>query len=125
MRVSRTVSTLGLVLGLTVLSCSDSEGPTSIEIPIATIQIRSGGCFVEEGASCQVLAEAKTADGVIVSNPILRWTSSNSSVASVEGESSSATVRTHAPGDATVTVTDTTGDVSDSMRVTVLLCSKC
>ena len=125
MRVSRTVSTLGLVLGLTALSCSDSEGPTSIEIPIATIQIRSGGCFVEEGASCQVLAEAKTADGVIVSNPILRWTSSNSSVASVEGESSEATVRTHAPGDATVTVTDTTGDVSDSMRVTVLLCSKC
>lgn len=125
MRFPRTVSALGLALGLTVLACSDSEGPTSIEIPIATIEIRSGGCFVEEGASCPVLAEARTADGVLVSNPILRWTSSNTSVASVVGESSTATIRALAIGNATVTVTDTTGDATDEMRVTVLRCSKC
>jgi hypothetical protein len=121
----RTVSALGLALGLTVLACSDGDGPTSIEIPIATIQIRSGGCFVEAGASCPVLAEARTADGVLVSNPILRWSSSNTSVASVEGESSTATIRAVAIGNATVTVTDTSGDIADDMRVTVLACSKC
>ncbi|MGH7544026.1 MAG: Ig-like domain-containing protein [Gemmatimonadota bacterium] len=121
MRVSRIVSALGLI----TLACSNSGGPTAIEIPIATIQIRSGGCFVEEGASCPVLAEARTADGVLVSNPILRWTSSNTTVASVEGESSTATIHARAIGNATVTVTDTTGDITDDIRVTVLRCSKC
>lgn len=121
------VSMIGSALCLTLfaLSCSSSDGPTAIEIPIATIQIRSGGCFVEEGSSCNVVAEAKTAEGVIVSNPILRWTSSNTSVATVEGQSSTATIRANAIGNATVTVTDTTGDVSDDMRVNVLRCSKC
>jgi hypothetical protein len=125
MRFPNIVSALGLALGLAVLSCSSSDGPTSIEIPIASIQIRSGGCFVEEGASCNVLAEARTLEGVLVSNPILRWTSSNTTVASVVGESSTATIRANAIGDATVTVTDTTGDVADDMRVSVLPCSKC
>jgi hypothetical protein len=125
MRFPRTVSVLGLVIGLAVLSCSSSDGPTSIEIPIADIQIRSGGCFVAEGASCNVRAEARTAEGVLVSNPILRWSSSNTTVASVEGQSSEATIVARSIGDATVTVTDTTGDVSDDMRVSVLPCSKC
>ena len=125
MRFPRTASALGLALGLAVLSCSSSDGPTSIEIPIADIQIRSGGCFVPEGESCNVLAEARTAEGILISNPILRWSSSNTTVASVQGESSTATVRAHAIGDATVTVTDTTGDVTDDMRVSVLPCSKC
>lgn len=125
MRFPRTASALGLALGVIVLSCSSSDGPTSIEIPIASIQIRSGGCFVPEGATCPVTAEARTIDGVLVSNPVLRWSSSNTTVASVVGESSTATISAHAIGNATVTVTDTTGDVSDDMRVSVLPCSKC
>ena len=125
MRVPGTVYALGFALGLTMPACSNSEGPTAIEIPIATIQIRSGGCFVEEGATCNVLAEARTAEGVLITNPVLRWSSSNTTVASVVGESSQATIHAQAIGDATVTVSDTTGDVSDDMRVTVLRCSKC
>jgi hypothetical protein len=125
MRFPRTASALGLAMGLAVLSCSSSDGPTSIEIPIASIQIRSGGCFVAEGASCNVLAEARTAEGTLVSNPVLRWSSSNTTVASVQGEGSQATVSARAIGEATVTVTDTTGDVSDDMPVRVLRCSKC
>lgn len=125
MRVPRTVSALGLALGLTTLACSNDDGPTSIEIPIATIQIRSGGCFVPEGESCNVVAEARTSEGVLVSNPVLRWSSSNTTVASVEGESSTATIRAQAIGNATVTVSDTTGDVTDEMPVSVLPCSKC
>lgn len=125
MRVPGTVYALGFALGLTMPACSNSEGPTAIEIPIATIQIRSGGCFVEEGATCNVLAEARTAEGVLITNPVLRWSSSNTTVASVVGESSTATIHAQAIGDATVTVSDTTGDVSDDMPVTVLRCSKC
>jgi hypothetical protein len=125
MRIPRTAYALGFALGLTIPSCSDSEGPTSIEIPIATINIRSGGCFVEEGASCNVVAEARTAEGVLISNPVLRWSSSNTTVASVTGESSTATIHAQSIGDATVTVSDTTGDVTDDIQVTVLRCSKC
>jgi hypothetical protein len=125
MRIPRTAYALGFALGLTMPSCSDSEGPTSIEIPIATIDIRSGGCFVEEGATCPVHAEARTAEGVVISNPVLRWSSSNTTVASVTGESSTATIHAQSIGDATVTVSDTTGDVTDDIQVTVLRCSKC
>lgn len=125
MRFPRTASALVLTLGLAALSCSSSDGPTSIEIPITSIQIRSGGCFVPAGVSCNVRAEARTVDGVLVSNPVLRWSSSNTTVASVEGQSDTATISARAIGNATVTVTDTTGDVSDEMRVSVLPCSKC
>ena len=124
MRIPGSASALGLALGLS-LSCSSSDGPTAIEIPIATIRIASGGCFVPEGESCSVVAEARTAEGVLVSNPILRWSSSNTTVADVQGDSNTATIRARAIGNATVTVTDTTGDVSDDMRVSVLPCSKC
>ncbi|HET9581803.1 MAG TPA: Ig-like domain-containing protein [Gemmatimonadota bacterium] len=125
MRVLRTVSGLGMALALSVLACSNSDSPTAIEIPIATIEIRSGGCFVEEGASCPVFAEAKTPDGVIVSNPILRWTSSNTTVATVDGESTNATIHARTIGNATITVSDTTGDVTDDIPVRVLRCTKC
>jgi uncharacterized protein YjdB len=80
---------------------------------------------VEEGASCNVVAEARTAEGVLISNPVLRWSSSNTTVASVTGESSTATIHAQSIGDATVTVSDTTGDVTDDIQVTVLRCSKC
>jgi hypothetical protein len=124
MRVPRTVSALGLALGLTALACSNTDGPTSIEIPIDEIQVRSGGCFVAEGESCQLFAEAR-AGGILVSNPVLRWISNATHIATVEGESSTATVHARAVGNATVTVSNTTGDVSDDVRVSVLPCSKC
>lgn len=125
MRFPRALSALGLAMGLAGPACSSSDGPTAIEIPIATIQIRSGGCFVPAGETCSVVAEAKTAAGVVVSNPVLRWSSSNTTVASVTGESSTATIRAQAIGNAVVTVSDTTGDVTDEMPVAVLPCSKC
>ena len=66
MRIPGSASALGLALGLS-LSCSSSDGPTAIEIPIATIRIASGGCFVPEGESCSVVAEAER--GTVISAP--------------------------------------------------------
>lgn len=122
MRRSSTVSIVGLLLGV---ACSGSDGPTAIEIPIAEVRILSGVCAILEGGSCIMVAEAKTSDGVVVSNPVLRWSSSNSGVASVEGDGNSAVVRGIAIGSANVIVSNTTGNVTDSQGVSVLPCSKC
>ena len=111
-------------LGGFLAACGNEEGPTSIEIEIAHLRILNG-CAIAEGASCQLTAVAMTADSVIVPSPILRWTSSNVTVASVTGESSSATVEGRAIGDATITASNSTFTVSDDVRVTVLPCSKC
>lgn len=127
MRVLRTVTALGMALGLSVLACSNSESPTAIEIDIAALQINSGVCAIPEGATCPVLATALTAEGIPVSNPVLRWSSSNPTVAAVTVGSTNlqATVHGRAVGSATVRVENTTGDVFDDLRVNVLLCSKC
>ena len=124
MRHARSIPVLAVAAGLAAASCSNSNGPTAIEIPIADIQIRSGSCAVEEGRTCNLFAEAKTADGTIVTNPILRWSSSNPTVATVEGQSSQAVVSIHSVGTATITVSNTTGDVSDTAKVRGLLATK-
>lgn len=124
MHLART-SIFVLAVGFAGAACSDSDSPTSIEIDIAEIEINAGVCAIPEGATCNLSAEARTADGVVVSNPTLRWSSSNVSVATVQGESSAAVVRGIAIGSATVTVTNSTEDVSDAVPVSVLPCSKC
>lgn len=114
-----------LAFGLAGASCSDSDSPTSIEIPIADVQIRSGVCAIPEGATCTMIAEAKTADGTLVLNPVLRWDSNNTTVAVVVGEGSSVVVHARSIGSATITVSNSSGDASDTERVSVLPCSKC
>ena len=105
-------------------ACSNSDGPTSIELEIDDLQIVSGACAMPEGGTCQVTAQALS-NGVPVSNPVLRWSSSNSTIASVEGDGGSALVRGLAVGSARVTVSDTAERVSDDVSVNVLPCSKC
>ena len=124
MRLARTIPVLALAVGLTGASCSSDDGPTSIEIPIASIQIRSGVCAVPEGTTCNLFAEAKTADGTLIPNPVLRWSSSNTTVATVQGESSSALVSVRSVGTATITVCNTTCDISDSATVRGLIPTK-
>lgn len=124
MHLART-SILVLAAGLAGLSCSDGNGPTSIEIDIADVQIRSGVCAIPEGSTCVMTAEAKTADGVLVVNPILRWDSSDTNVAVVDGEGTSVTVTARSIGSATITVSDSSGEATDTERVSVLPCSKC
>lgn len=118
------IPALTLALGVVGVACGNEEGPTSIEIDIEHLRILNG-CAIAEGDSCQLTAVAMTADSVPIPNPILRWSSSSSTVATVTGESSNATVRGNAIGSATITVSNSTFTVSDDVRVTVLPCSKC
>lgn len=107
-----------------MMACSNSDGPTSIELEIDELRIVSGACAMPEGGTCQVEAQALS-NGVPVSNPVLRWSSSNNTIASVDGNGRSALVRGLAVGSARVTVSDTTERVSDDVSVSVLPCSKC
>ncbi len=125
MRLAR-IPILALAIGLVGAACDNTEAPTSIEIDIDEIQIRPGVCAIPEGATCSVQAEAK-AQGIVVANPVLRWSSSNTTVASVEvgSNNSTATVRGLSLGSATIRVENTNGDAFDEVRASVLPCSKC
>ncbi|MGH7570509.1 MAG: hypothetical protein ACREMK_01515 [Gemmatimonadota bacterium] len=123
MRIPRTI--FALAIGLAGAACSGDEGPTAIEIPIAELRVTGSCGGMVAGSTCPLLAEAKTADGLVVANPVLDWFSNNPTIASVSGNSSSAVVTAHSEGNATVTVSNTSGTVSDDIRVNVLFCSKC
>ncbi|MGH7549555.1 MAG: Ig-like domain-containing protein [Gemmatimonadota bacterium] len=125
MRLSRTISAFALAVGLAGAACSSGEGPTNIEIPIAELRITNACPGMVEGNTCTLFAEAKTEQRAIVPNPVLRWFSSSSSVASVQENGGSALVTALGQGTATITVTNSSQTVSDFSRVTVLFCSKC
>jgi hypothetical protein len=97
-----------------------SDGLTTIELPIATLEIQNAGACngVVPQARCQFVVEARTAEGQLITNPILRWFSSNSAVASVSDEG---LVEALSSGQATITVTNSTGTASDSANVLVLI----
>lgn len=98
--------------------CSDSSGPTAIEIPISDLVITNDQACrgIVPDARCQFLVEARTEAGQLVSNPVLRWFSSNSTIASVND---SGQVEATGSGTAMVTVTNSTGTVSDTAEVLV------
>ncbi|MGH7556566.1 MAG: Ig-like domain-containing protein [Gemmatimonadota bacterium] len=125
MRFARTVFAFAMAIGFAGPACDSGEGPTNIEIPIAQLSITNACPGMVEGNTCTLFAEAKTEQGAIVPNPVLRWFSSSSSVASVQENGGSALVTALGQGSATITVTNSSQTVSDDSRVTVLFCSKC
>jgi hypothetical protein len=107
---------LALFLIAPLAGCNDS-GPTAIEIPIESLEITSGCAVMIEGRECTVGVIAMTPEGQSIVNPVLRW-SSNSSVVVIRNNRG--LIAAVAPGAATVTVSNSTGTVSDDTRVTVL-----
>lgn len=93
------------------LACSDS-GPTAIELPIATIVVTQGCPTLIVGQQCRPTVEARTAEGQLVVNPILRWTSSNPGTASVTDQG---LIQARGPGEATIRVSNST----DSARADI------
>ncbi len=114
MNIRATVLAVFLIAPLA--GCGDS-GPTAIEIPIESLEITSGCTVMIEGSECTVRVIAMTPEGQSIINPVLRWTSS-SSVVSIRNDRG--LIAANAPGQATVTVSNSTGTVSDNTRVTVL-----
>ena len=67
-------------------------------------------------------ARGITAEGQIVTNAVLRWSSNANSIAQVNNEGR---VFGLAPGTATITVEASFGQGMDTSRVTVFACTKC
>jgi hypothetical protein len=110
-----------LAVALLLPACGDS-GPTAIEIPLAQVEITGPCPFIDEGATCQMAARGITAEGQIVTNAVLRWSSSNNSVAQVNGEGRVFGVGV---GKATILVEAAVGQGSDTSDVSVHPCTKC
>jgi hypothetical protein len=102
-------------------ACSGDSGPTAIEIPLARVEITGPCPFVDEGATCQMAARGITADNEIVTNAVLRWSSSASSIAQVNNEGR---VLGLSPGTATITVEASFGQGRDTARVAVFAPTK-
>lgn len=114
MRIRATI--LALFLIAPIAAC-DESGPTAIEIPIESLEITNGCTVMIEGSQCTVGVIAMTPEGQSIINPVLRW-SSSSSVVSIRNDRG--LIQANAPGQATVTVSNSTGTVSANTRVTVL-----
>ena len=120
MSVNRTALAIAaLAVGAT--ACSD-DGPTAIEIPLAQVEIITPCPTVDEGATCQMTARGITAEGAIVTNAVLRWSSSAGSVAQVDDDGRVFGV---GPGQAVITVEAAFGEGSDTAAVFVFPCTTC
>ncbi|HUP20183.1 MAG TPA: hypothetical protein VM778_09550 [Gemmatimonadota bacterium] len=104
---------------LLALACSGGGGPTAIEIPIDRLELVLSCGTIPETQTCVFRAEAFSGEQQ-VANPVLRWFTSNSTVATVEGAGSSATVLGRQTGQATITVSNSTGSVSDGRLLHVI-----
>ena len=121
MRIQRTAPLI-LAAALLLPACSGESGPTAIEIPLAEVEILFGCPTVDEGATCQMSARGITAEGQLVTNAVLRWSSNANSIVQVD---SNGRVFGIAPGTATITVEAAFGQGTDTSRVAVFPCTKC
>lgn len=110
------------VLALTAIGCSGDSGPTAIEIPLASVEIIQGCGSIGEGDTCQMLARGMTAEGQIVTNAVLRWSSNANAVAQVNNEGRVFGV---GPGRAVISVEAAIGQGSDTIEILVFACTKC
>ena len=120
MRIQRTAPLI-LAAALLFPACS-GDGPTAIEIPLASVEIVSTCPFVDEGATCLMAARGITSEGQLVTNAVLRWSSSAPSIVGVNGEGR---VFGISPGQATILVEAALGHGSDTAEVAVFPCTKC
>ena len=119
MKLQRTAPGL---LAAALLACSGNEGPTTIEIPLAQVEITSPCPTVDIGSTCQMTARGITAENQIVTNAVLRWSSNANSIVQVNSDGR---VFGIAPGKATITVEAALGQGSDTAEVLVFPCTKC
>jgi len=111
-----------LATALLLPACSGESGPTAIEIPLAEVEIVTGCPTVDEGSTCQMVARGITAEGQIVTNAVLRWSSNANSIVQVDNDGR---VFGISPGTAVITVEAALGQGTDTSRVAVFGCTKC
>jgi hypothetical protein len=121
MRLQRTVPAI-LAAAVFLPACSGDSGPTAIEIPLARVEITQGCGSIGEGSTCVMEARGFTAEGQMVTNAVLRWSSNATSVAQVSSEGRVFGV---GAGRATITVEAAFGEGEDSIEILVFPCTKC
>ncbi|HVH69064.1 MAG TPA: Ig-like domain-containing protein [Gemmatimonadales bacterium] len=106
-----TVSSSGLVTAVavgsaTITATSEGQGGTAAvtiaNVPVASVTVTPASASVNEGATVQLTATPKDANGNPLSGRVITWSSSNTSVATV---TSSGLVRGVVAGAATITAT--------------------
>jgi len=105
-----------LAVAFALLGCSGDDGPTAIEIPLARVEIVTPCPEVPEGSTCQIAARGITADNELVTNAVLRWSSSNNSVVQVNNDGRVFAVGT---GKSTILVEAALGTGSATTQVVV------
>jgi uncharacterized protein YjdB len=81
------------------------------------VEILTGCSTIAEGTTCPMTARGITAEGEIVTNAVLRWSSSNGSVAQVRDDG---LVFAIGPGQVVITVEAAFGHGEDSWDVAVV-----
>jgi uncharacterized protein YjdB len=115
MRTQRTIPGI-LAAALALSACGGDEGPTAIEIPLASVEILQHCSNVIEGTTCQMVARGMTAEGQTVTNAVLHWSSNATSIVQVSSEGR---VFGIAAGRATITVEAALGQGEDSTEIFV------
>ncbi|HEV8448247.1 MAG TPA: Ig-like domain-containing protein [Gemmatimonadaceae bacterium] len=118
-----TVSTSGVVTALTpgtaiiTATSEQKSGTTSVTVtpvPVATVTLSPATANIRVTATTTLTPTVKDANGVVVTNRIIAWTTSDSTLATV---SSSGVVTGIAPGTATITATSEGKSGSSSINV--------
>jgi len=105
-----------LLAAFALAGCSGGGGPTAIEIPIARIQVTQPCTAVIEGETCRIGVRAFTADDQQIGNPVLRYLSTNESVAPV---SDAGVVSGRSVGQATIVISNSTSTVFAQFQANV------
>lgn len=101
-----------------LFACGDLPDAPRNDQQIAAIRITGCGA-VAEGDSCPISAQAWNADGEEITNPGFIWSSSNPSVARVEGTNGNFELVGMRAGQATIRASDATRRVTDEHGVRV------
>jgi len=120
------VNSVGLVTGATAGSATitaTSEGQsgsstvtvTNVAAPVASVTVTPGSASVQSGQTVRLTASPRDASGNLLGGRAIAWTSSNATVAAVDG---SGLVTAGAAGSATITATSEGQSGSSSITVT-------
>src|SRR2546426_3763 len=123
-RLSGTVGSNGLATGAgtgsaTITATSEGKSGTATitvtNVPVATVTVAPTSANLQTGQTVQLTATARDASGNVLSGRVITWSSSSSSVASVNG---SGLVTGAGAGSATITATSEGQSGTSSVTVT-------
>ena len=73
-----------------------------VTLPVASVQITPADTSIVAGQSVQLHAVARAADGTVLSDRVVQWSTGNPAVATIAGVGNSAVASAHATGDALI-----------------------